>query len=192
MKPEFYYPQDTWNVTQKWGVHRPEIYGRFGFTQHNGVDTALAPNKLIKAPFPCVVHKIGFQPNGGGIYLSILSQEAYEWEDGKKAWVLWDFLHLEKTSVPVGAKHDTASVLATGDNTGFSTGPHTHHQCRRVLSTPDGLIDVDINDANNSFDPEPYFVGYPKDFLEGALVRAYKQLAQLLAQLLKALVKKPS
>lgn len=190
MKPEIYYPQDTWNITQEWGVSRPEIYSRFGFTQHNGIDVQLAPNKLVRAPFPCEVIKIGYQPNGGGIYISCISNEAYEFPDGKKAWILVDALHLKETRAIVGNKYDTGYVLAVGNNTGFSTGAHTHYQWRRVLKTPNGFEEVDTNKANNSFDPTPYFVGYSYENLEKKLSTAYTQLGALLKQLSIALLTK--
>ncbi len=47
-----------------------------------------------------------------------------------------------------------------GDNTGFSTGPHCHTQWRRInWNGGTNYTTVDINEANNSFDPTQFYTG---------------------------------
>ncbi len=113
-----------------------------------------------------------WEPAGGGIFISVLSDAEYSFDDGKVAYVLADYLHCDRLIQPEGEGVLTGTVLAVADNTGFSTGPHTHIQVRRVRKMPlpapagtqayrigDGffLQNVDANDANGSFDPTPYF-----------------------------------
>lgn len=179
MNAEFFIPQDTWQVTQPWGIERPDVYSRFGFSAHNGVDVRLAPNKLIRAPFDGEIVQIDYQANGGGIYCSIMSTDRFMFPDGIEANVLWDFLHLESTQCVKGKHYLVGDVIAVADNTGFSTGSHTHHQVRRVYKTRNTWQDADRNNANNSIDPTPYFKGYAKNYasIRTSIANAAKQVA---------------
>lgn len=164
MKLELWYEAKPFSLNQDWGVLHlnskgENIYEQFGFKFHNGIDIAPGINKRIRAPFPFRVYRTLNQPNGGGITLSIMSTNEYEFEDGKKAHVLVDYLHLDHYIVSNGSG-DTGTLLAIADNTGFSTGIHTHAQYRRVkLHKTKGFVEIDKNDANNSFDPMPYYNG---------------------------------
>lgn len=172
----FPYPVKPWVQTQAWGVQNP-AYARFGFTRHNGNDVALGADKLIRAPFAGTLNYVAtkenglWQPNGGGVFVSLLSKDQYLFDDGVIAYVMADFLHLEQPLCSLGDEVLLGTVLAITDNTGFSTGPHTHIQLRRVqkgqgladsprFSRPGedvGYVLVDHNEANNTFDPTPYF-----------------------------------
>lgn len=170
-KLSLYYEAKPWKLNQKWGVHDPKTYAQFGFEDHNGIDINPGGGKEIRAPFPYEAFRTLWQPSGGGLVLSILSLEEYEAPDGKPAFVLIDYLHLERyVKVPGGNtyKGDMGDLLAIADNTGFSTGPHTHAQYRWVRKVPkaqNGLLDVEKNTANNSFNPEPYRNGlYAADY----------------------------
>ncbi|HXI98625.1 MAG TPA: M23 family metallopeptidase [Gemmatimonadaceae bacterium] len=187
---EFPYPVKPWLQTQAWGVLNP-AYQQFGFSRHNGNDVALGADKLIRAPFPGTINYVAtkdnglWQPNGGGVFVSLLSKDEYHFDDGVIAYVMADFLHLEQPLVALGDEALLGTVLAIADNTGFSTGPHTHIQLRRVqkgtsdsprFTRPgedDGYVLVDHNDANNSFNPTPYFTNtYAVDITrKGATIR---------------------
>lgn len=183
MKLELYYAIKPRVINQEYGVYRPEIYSQFGFTRHNGEDERLADDLLIRAQLPCEAYKTQWQPRGGGLVLSVLSTESYEFEDGKIAWVLIDYLHLKELRKMPGKdyKINVGDVIAVGDNTGFSTGPHCHIQYRRVYKTPNGLVNVDSNDANNSFDPKPFYNGkYARDH---AFQSIFRQLLDIKAKL---------
>lgn len=163
------YEVKPYRVNQGWGVHRPDVYRQFGFDNHNGVDIAPGNGKEVRAPFPYEVYRVLWQPNGGGNVLSIISQQMYDGPDRKPAYVLIDFMHLDKVlKTPSGTdyKGSTGDLLAIADNTGFSTGPHTHMQYRwvRKKEGKDGWFDVESNGANNSFNPEDYRSGdYAED-----------------------------
>jgi murein DD-endopeptidase MepM/ murein hydrolase activator NlpD len=170
MRFTFPYPVKPWLQTQAHGIYNP-AYHRFGFDRHNGNDVALGRDRLIRAPFPGKIVRVAtkenglWQPAGGGVYIGLLSKLAYEFDDGVVSNVLADFLHCEQ--LLRGEREDVllGTVLAVADNTGFSTGPHTHIQLRRCSVNPDGTWTfIDQNDANGSFDPTPYFTGtYAKD-----------------------------
>jgi hypothetical protein len=63
----FAWPIEPHDLTQAWGIYRPEIYGQFGFKRHNGLDHRLAPDHKIFAPCNGTVLVIDNQPTGGGI-----------------------------------------------------------------------------------------------------------------------------
>lgn len=155
MKLEIFKPTKPWIVNQNWGIPNP-IYKKFGFSLHNGIDIRLGNGALVYAPFDCVVVKIGYQPDGGGLYVGLISANTYEFEDGKNCHVLVDALHLKTAKVQAGNKLGVGDIVAIADNTGFSTGPHTHYQFRRVSWFDGQIQEIDKNEANNSFDPLPY------------------------------------
>lgn len=157
-------------LTQPWGVYRPDVYSQFGFNRHNGIDVAKVPNKLISCPINGIVVRVGNQPNGGGIFVSIC--------DGAN---LWDFLHCESIIVQEGQKVEVGQPLAYQDNTGLSTGPHTHIQVRPVDNW-DGFKQWNYimkNDANNSADPLTLFT---EDYAED--IWALKQKKSILEKLI--------
>lgn len=178
MRFPFPYPVNPWSVTQPWGVYDPR-YKQFGFTAHNGVDCRLGADRTIYAPHAGTVVRAYtkenglWQPAGGGVFLTTLTDEQYDFDDGQKCYVLEDFLHCERLLVKDGDHVEVGQAIAIADNTGFSTGPHTHIQLRREVMQPYtgqpglspfrirgndyALFDVDKNNANNSFDPAPYY-----------------------------------
>lgn len=177
-KLQLYYEVKPYIVSRPWGnipidpVTGKSIYAKFGFTEHNGVDVLPGVGKEVRAPFDYEVRWTLWMPNGGGNVLGIISQKEYEGPNGKPAYVLIDFLHLESFSKfpgGLGYKGKAGDLLAIADNTGFSTGPHTHIQYRWVYKregVPNGLMDVESNKAHDSFDPEPYRNGkYAKDLV---------------------------
>ncbi len=163
MKPQYHFPVKPFRLNQAWGILN-SIYNQFGFSRHNGIDFALGTDKTVRYPWSGTgtVVRVGDQPNGGGIFVGIMSNELYEFDDRRGARILSDFLHCEKLLVGLGDKVRTGDPIAVADNTGFSTGPHTHEQDRRV-KTWNGLVGqrlqwaaLDDNDANGSFDPLRY------------------------------------
>lgn len=159
MKLQLFYPVNPWKLNQPYGVPNPALYSQFGFTCHNGVDVAHGSDKLVRAPFNGIIVRMGYQPNGGGIFLGIISKEKYDFPDGKRCQVLIDSLHHASNLVKEGQEVPVGSVLAIQGNTGLSTGPHTHFQFRRVDWDGANFTVLDKNDANGSFDPTPYWTG---------------------------------
>jgi len=157
MKLEQYYEIKPWRINQVWGVKNP-IYEQFGFSRHNGTDVAIGVNALVCSPFPCEVTKIGYQAGGAGHYICILSKFQYE-INGKLCWIEKTYMHLEKTIAKVGDSLSAGDTLAKADNSGFSTGPHTHIASKRVMKTPGGYYAIDKNEANSTFDDSSFYNG---------------------------------
>jgi murein DD-endopeptidase MepM/ murein hydrolase activator NlpD len=167
-------------INQEYGVYRPDIYKQFGFTCHNGIDVRLGNRKEVRAPFDFVVTQVLWQPNGGGHVVGIMSLDEFKHPDGDRANVQIDFMHLERVLLKAGDRGVVGDLVAIADNTGFSTGPHTHIRYKWQRRRGSRWVDVDKNDAQNSFDPKPYRTG---DFAEDFAVLSLLQ--QVLALLLK-------
>jgi murein DD-endopeptidase MepM/ murein hydrolase activator NlpD len=190
MKLSLPFEAKPWKVYQVWGIYN-SIYQQFGFSRHNGVDFAVAWDGLVRSPFTCEVVEVGDKPTGAGLYVSVLSKDIYESPFGE-CQVRIDYMHLKSTlGMFVGKTLDVGNEIAPQNNTGFSTGPHTHGQYRWVIKGPNNLIYVDINDANNSFDPTPYRNGqYAEDILKEKLTGELKNLQLSYIQLLQTYIKR--
>lgn len=154
-----YFPVMPHAVNRAWGVS-DAAYEAFGFSRHNGVDLALKDGQPIFAPFDCRVTEIGTEPEGSGLYVCLLSRGTHRFDDGIESRVELTFMHLSKTWVKVGMSLSVGDLVALGGHSGKTTGSHTHLAPKRVRMTVLGSYrDRDQNDANNTFDPEPYWNG---------------------------------
>jgi murein DD-endopeptidase MepM/ murein hydrolase activator NlpD len=206
---ELYYPVRPHVVNRPWGFYSPQEYLPFGFTRHNGVDLNLVDGQSIFAPLEAEVVNIGNEPTGGGIFVSLLSSSQYGFDDvdgsnsgsnsngdGTPTFVLLDFFHCQEIKVSIGDHVAIGQLIALGDNTGVTTGSHTHMQPRRetVVPAPVGatvntyrfmgsevcFMDFEKNDANNSFDPAPYWNGkYADEYNPGAIAELEEKVSDL-------------
>lgn len=160
MKLELYYIAFPYRQTQKWGVYKPEVYSRFGFTSHNGEDVALGSDKLVCAPVKLKITQVGYQPKGAGNFVSGITVDEYdEWaKSAPRAYkIYFTFMHLEKALCKEGDILDIGDLIGKGGNTGFSTGEHTHIFAGRVDGNK--FVDTELKDTNYSFDHTKYYVG---------------------------------
>lgn len=141
-------------LTQEWGVPNP-VYQQFGFKRHNGVDVKLGKDAKVFAPHEGTVTSIGWQPEGAGLYLSLRSSDRFPFEEGD-FYALSTLMHLSSVSVQIGQTVQAGDLLAIADNTGFSTGPHTHWRLRCLRKSGSAYKVAVTNDANDSVDPMPY------------------------------------
>ena len=156
-----YFPVMPHTVNRAWGVPDP-AYEALGFLRHNGIDLALTDGQPVYAPFDCRVTEVGNEPGGSGLYVCLLSRGKHGFDDGSVERVEITFMHLSRTGAKAGMPLSVGDLVALGGHSGNATGSHTHMAPKRVRMTPlGGYRDRDRNDANNTFDPEPYWNGMP-------------------------------
>lgn len=145
-----YYPVAPHHETRAWGVREARVH------RHNGVDLALEADQAIRAPFACTVWLAGSRPGASEQFVSLLSKESYRFPDGVTCKVELTLIHLKDVRVREGDK------LSAGDLIAHGTGSHLHIAPKRVKNGWFGHRDLDRNDADNTFDPTPYWNGvYP-------------------------------
>lgn len=152
-----YYPVFPHYVGRAWGVTDP-VYESYGFKRHNGLDIDLEDGQEILAPFEAAVTLVG-KEKGGGSYLCLLSTSRYTFEDGMSAQVELTFMHVKDICVSEGMRVRVGERIALGGRTGRTKSTHLHLAPKRVKKGVFGYRDIDRNDADNTFDPAPYWNG---------------------------------
>ncbi len=129
-------------ITQLFGEN-PEIYKKWGFPGHNGIDYGIPNGTPIMAAAAGTVALVGFENGGYGNYVKISHV------DGSKTFFTY-YAHLASASVTAGQKVKTGAVIGTSNNTGASTGPHLHFGLK---------IDGENPPYKGYVDPMPYLTG---------------------------------
>jgi hypothetical protein len=135
---------------------------------HNGVDANIGAKNwdgTIATEYPVycpvegfTVKKVDYAPQGGGNELWLISDEPVQIAD-KLCYAYMPLCHAKKILVPAGYQPALGELLMIADNTGFSTGLHTHMGLYRVEYTNATIHILDQNDAEGSFDPSLFFTG---------------------------------
>lgn len=103
-------------ITSRHGGYTP--YGFYN--KHLGYDYGVAIGHSVKAPESGKITAVGNSgANSVGLYVYL---------DGKYSH---RFLHLSKQTVKVGQTVKEGQEIGKTGNTGFTTGPHLHHDTRR-------------------------------------------------------------
>jgi len=115
------YPVRKVFITQHWGVN-PDVYSRFGFLGHNGIDLRIFDNNGNKAstgdllaPHNGIIKEAHFDGDGYGHY--------YKIENDNEGSIL---AHNSELFFKVGDKVKEGQVIGKTGNTGWSTAPHVH------------------------------------------------------------------
>lgn len=183
MKLAFWAPAKPLRINQAWGIFNP-AYQQFGFSRHNGTDLAVGADEKLYWPVEnCKVYDTEWG-DATGWRIKANTLDPYEFPDGRTAYVNIIMMHMDhKSPVPVGTILNVGDFCGVPDNTGFSTGPHTHVMGRRI--DKNGLL-LDANDADNSFDLMPYWNGFyavDKNVVVGTLSALLTACQQLFAAL---------
>lgn len=181
MQLRIYYPAKPYSVTQAWGIKNPS-YEQFGFSRHNGEDLRIGTDKKLYWPLQnCKVYDTSFG-DATGWRIKANSVDEYEFTDGKKAFINVIMMHMESQStIKLGTVLNVGDYCGIPDNTGFSTGPHTHIMLRRIDGS--GKL-IDTNDADNSIDPHLYWTGiHAVDY--SSLLSLYNRIKILIENYLK-------
>ncbi len=178
-KLSLYYPARPYIVTQGFGILNPS-YEQFGFSKHNGIDIAIDEDGVVRAMCDGVVIDVGFN-SGAGNYVKYRTNDPIEAE-GRIGYVQFMYMHADHQLVSIGQKIEAGTALIVADNTGFSTGPHTHISAYFVNEA--GIKEPVGDPASDyCFDHSKYFNGSFSDDLVVAiqleLIAALKQLIAL-------------
>lgn len=165
MELKIYWPMKPYVVTQDWGNPTDAYSKKFkdpNFKRHNGIDANVGRSGDIayQTQFPIYcpvdnfrVESVSYDEEGGGNQISLVSIDPVL-VGGMLCYARIWLCHGKKVLVKENYKPKLGELLMIGNNTGFSTGPHTHMGLYRV----DGYGDkVDRNDATGSIDPAPFF-----------------------------------
>ncbi|HEY1042092.1 MAG TPA: M23 family metallopeptidase [Candidatus Paceibacterota bacterium] len=147
-----YYPIQPHIVSHVWGTAR-SAHRSHGARRHNGIDIEITENNEIRSPIDGIVTLSGHHKGSAGVFLTIVSSTPSDFPDGKRAHVELTFLHLSATLVEDGARVSIGTPIAR------SGSGHVHLAPKRVRKGFFGFRDIDRNDADNTFDPEPYWNG---------------------------------
>jgi murein DD-endopeptidase MepM/ murein hydrolase activator NlpD len=160
-----YYPHKPFYTTQSWGNLNPAYSNHFGdpnFKRHNGIDSSTIAGGEYgrKWPLYCPVEgfrvtSVGNYPEGGGNQLELLSKDMHV-IGGVQCYVRLLFCHGHRVLVKVGHEPQIGEILMIANNTGFSTGPHTHLGMYRLNKQ---FKKLDTNEATGSYDPALFFSG---------------------------------
>lgn len=161
------FPFKPFIVTQQWGVATDAYSDQFDdpdFKRHNGVDANVgrAGDVAYRTQFPVYcpvenfrVESVTWDPNGGGNQLSLFSMDPVT-IGGKQCYARIFLCHGKKILVKPGEVVKRGQLLMIANNTGFSTGPHTHIGLYRTDAMGNKL---DRNDATGSYNPALCYSG---------------------------------
>lgn len=182
-KLELWYHSKPYLISQKWGIYNP-AYIQFGFSKHNGEDTLIGKDRLLRAPHKLVVSEVGFNESAGN-FIRLFSPERVQIAD-QECYLGIMFMHLERSLIKKGDILEIGSPVAVPGNTGFSTGPHTHTTYRRYSKQIwNKKYQLDLDSATDfTFDPTPYWNKFHAvDY--GVVMSSYTRLITLLQSVLK-------
>lgn len=162
---KIYKPFKPFLITQKWGNANPMYKENgFSFSLHNGIDANTGylhthQNKQPHYPVYCpvedfVVHLVRDFPQGGGREMWLRSKYKVKMFE-QECYAYFVMSHGDRILVPEGYEPKLGEMIMIADNTGFSTGPHTHIGLYRIdYDAHSGVITwLDKNEANGSFNP---------------------------------------
>ncbi len=163
---QIYYPFKPFVITQNWGNPNSAYAAHFGdptFKLHNGIDAKAGYydwQGKLKTDYPvyCPVEgfkvvRVDYQPNGGGNEIWLRSKEKVKMFE-LECYCYMILCHAKKILVPEGYEPALGELLMIADNTGFSTGLHTHLGIYRMGENWERL---DTNEATGSFNPALFF-----------------------------------
>ena len=127
-------------ITQLFGEN-PDIYKKWGFPGHNGIDYGIPNGTPINAAVGGTVAMVGFENGGYGNYVKLSHL------DGSKTYHTY-YAHLANAAVAAGQKVKVGAIVGYSNNTGASTGPHLHFGLK---------IDGENPPYKGYVDPMPYF-----------------------------------
>lgn len=167
MSLKIYWPMKPYVITQLWGAVTDAYSSQFNdpnFKRHNGIDANVgrSGDTAYQTQFPIYcpvesfrVESVSYEANGGGNQVSLVSIDPVLM-NGMLCYARIWLCHGKKVLVKENYRPKLGELLMIGNNTGFSTGPHTHMGLYRI----DGSgYKLDSNDATGSINPALFFAG---------------------------------
>ena len=147
-------------ITQNFGDPRGGYYSKYGLLAHNGLDVALENGDPIYASHDGTAYTSIDSAKGLGVIVATQGFKTIYWHD------------LE-FKVQNGQAVKKGDLLALGDSTGDSTGPHIHYGLK-LLDNAGNVLNRD-NGYDGCIDPLPYLVWW--DMMTDIEVRKLYRLA---------------
>jgi hypothetical protein len=139
------WPTDFPVVTQEFGAN-PQIYSRWGFPGHEGIDFRALTSTNIYCCADGEVYRVHKDPKDHpyGIHIRIRHRDGYKTV----------YAHLIKALVAEGQTVEAGQVIGKADSTGASTAAHLHLTLKQ-----DGATERQETDyPKDVIDPTPYMV----------------------------------
>ena len=158
-KFELFYPFKPQLITQFFGVNSEYYKKEFKVNGHNGIDFLLT-SKFVRATHNGIVTFTG-EDGSGGIGVVVRTQEKFEYKS-EEVYFKSIYWHLKDVFVKVNQKVEVGQILAIGDNTGKSTGPHLHFGLKPVAKGEADWQYYNFEQDNGflgAIDPASYFNG---------------------------------
>ena len=151
--PIYALPDQFSLITQRFGGNG-EWYRKNGIdiTGHNGLDILAWDGQPVYAAHDGIVLRTETDARGG-VGVRLRTTTKYDYKDTE---IFYETLywHLQKYIVAEGQEVRAKDVIAFADNTGFSTGPHTHFGLK-PLKDDFTLLEPD-NGYYGAIDPLPF------------------------------------
>lgn len=184
-KLSLYYPAKPYNVTQAFGI-KNDTYMNNGInmTHHNGIDFAVDTDGIVRAMCDCVVTEVG-QNDKAGKFVRMMTRQPVE-VLGRTAYVGFMYMHADKHLCTLGQVLSAGDEVMVADNTGFSTGPHTHISA--YLANESGAKQLVLDPAtDHCFD---FALFYNGKFSDDIIVSLLLQIKSLYQAIILALLKR--
>lgn len=141
------------SVTQRFGENKLPLYKELGLTGHNGIDIPFNDGTEIYASHDGIIKFAGVD-GAGGIGVDVWNKPLRFFT---RYWHLRNYIVEEKQPVRAG------QIIAYGDSTGKSTGPHLHWGFKRT-DAAGNTINKD-NGFWGAEDPRPLMRWFKMDSL---------------------------
>lgn len=173
-KLELFYPAKPYNVTQAFGI-KNGTYKENGlkFTHHNGIDFRVDTDGIVRAMCDGVVYEVG-ENDKAGKYARYKT-----FVDGAPGAVAFMYMHGHEILVEKGQEVKVGDPIMVADNTGLSTGPHTHISAYYVNSN-NIKLPIGSESTDWCLDFSRYYNGYYADDAQSVfhIIRSIIKLLQ--------------
>jgi murein DD-endopeptidase MepM/ murein hydrolase activator NlpD len=181
-KLELFYPAKPYVVTQAFGLLNSSYKDNgLNFIKHNGVDFRVDTDGIVRAMCDLKVYEVG-ENSKAGKYVRLKTTTPVQAE-GKTGTVAFMYMHADRHLCKEGDILKAGDPVIVADNTGFSTGPHTHISAYWINEQNQKIPgDPEVDDC---FDFAPYYNKYYADDAQQVL-----GILKAILALLKGFLKK--